>query len=421
MLRPWSFFLSQIFSLKPYQILLMSQTLYRQSHWNGENWVHAHIYIRDQEKRLALYGFDTVINTSTFLSICTSADKFYLYDYGSDALYECSIYDPLTSDESLSSQLHAIRLNKTLILRQLRLKVCNDKSTLSTSPSSPGFVQKPLTPLLKRMRNMDTLQPYEHLISRSQSRSITATPVVSASICTIDQDTLMILCVQREFVHGKSVPIYTNHLFKVSLTSNDTEKLKLQSQFERVHSLIYHKGNLYAIAEQGISLPKTEEDLQEERRRAEELTKIMKHLSKMDPEDEEYKRLEPYYRSSIEPFETVYTLCRIDINTFSVETIMRRRVFIKAFVDDMDDNIIAIMPTCDLSSTITLASYNVTTRELNIFHPTIDQWFVIDRTMLESSYLEKGVLRNPALSLEIELSPTTVYTRQTALEDTTVE
>lgn len=373
---------------------------------------------------MALYGFDIAINTSAFLSVCTVTDKLYMYDYGSDALYECNVYDPLISDESFSSQLHAIRLSKTLLLQQLRLKVFNDKQALSNSPSTtstPSLTQKPPTPLLKRMRNVDTLQPYERLTSRLQPRSLTATPVVSASICAIDQDTLMTLCVQREFVHGSSAPIYTNHLLKVSLSNNDTERLKLQSQFERIHSLIHYKGSLFAVAEQGIALPKTEDGLQEERRRAEELARIMKRLSKMDPEDEEYKRLEPYYQSSVEPFEIVYTLCQIDINTFSVETIMQKRTFMKAFVSDIDDTIVVITPTYDLSSTITLASYNPITRELNLSHPAVDQWFVIDRTMLESSYLQKGVLRNPALPLEIELSPTKIHVREVELEDVAVE
>lgn len=394
----------------------MNQTLYRQSHWNGEDWVHIHIYARGKEKRLVLYGFDIAINTSAFLSICSVKDKSYIYDYGTDALYECSVYDPLTSDESFSSQLHAVRLAKVLMMRQLRLKVFNDQGALSASPSSPSLMQKPPTPLLKLMRNMDTLQPYEHLSSRLQPRSLTATPVVSASLCAVDQDTLMILCVQRGFVHGNSVPIYTNHLLKLNLSNNESERLKLQSQFERVHSLIYHKNSLFAIVEKDITIPKTEEDLQEERRRAEELAKLMKRLSKMDPEDEEYKRLEPYYRSSVEPFETIYALCRIDINTFSVEVVMQKRTFMKAFLNSTEDTIVVVMPTYDLSSTIILASYNIITRELTLSHPTIDSWFMIDRMILETSYLQKGILRNPALSLEIELSAAKICVRSVDLE-----
>lgn len=91
-----------------------------------------------------------------------------------------------------------------------------------------------------------------------------------------------------------------------------------------MHSLIYYNGSLFTIVEQSVALPKTEEDLEEEKRRDEELAKLMRRLSKMDPEDEEYKRLEPYYRSSVEPFETIYALCRIDINTFSVEILMKK-------------------------------------------------------------------------------------------------
>lgn len=99
----------------------------------------------------------------------------------------------------------------------------------------------------------------------------------------------MIFCVQRGFACGNSTPIYTNHLLKVSLSGNDSERLKLQSQFERVHSLIYYNGSLFTIVEQSVALPKTEEDLEEEKRRDEELAKLMRRLSKMDPEDEEYK------------------------------------------------------------------------------------------------------------------------------------
>lgn len=374
-----------------------------------------HIYTNGQEKRLTLYDLDTVINTSTFLAICSLQNSSYMYDYGTDALYECSVYDPLTSDESFSSQLHAVRLAKVLLLRQLRLKIFSDRHTLSTPPCSPGAMRKPQTPLLKLMRNIDTLQPYDHLASRLQPRSLTATPVVSAAICAISQDTLMIFCVQRGFACGNSTPIYTNHLLKVSLSGNDSERLKLQSQFEHVHSLIYYNGSLFTIVEQSVALPKTEEDLEEEKRRDEELAKLMRRLSKMDPEDEEYKRLEPYYRSSVEPFETIYALCRIDINTFFVEILMKKRSFMKAFAGDSEDTVTVVMPTYDLSSTITVASYNTVSRELTLSHPALDPWFVIDRTLLESSYLQKGILRNPALSLEIELSSTKVCVRPTDL------
>ncbi|EFO61542.1 Hypothetical protein GLP15_4391 [Giardia lamblia P15] len=389
----------------------MIQTLYRQSHWNGEGWVHVHVYTNGQEKRLALYDLDIAINTSAFLAICSFQDKSYIYDYGTDALYACSVYDPLTSDESLSSQLHAIRLAKVLLLRQLRPKVFNDRQTSSISPCSPGAMQKPQTPLLKLMHNIDTLQPYERLASRLQPRSLAATPVVSAAACAINQDTLMLFCVQRGFACGNSTPIYTNHILKVGLSGSDSERLKLQSQFERVHSLIYCKGSLFTIVEQSVTLPKTEEDLEEDRRRAEELAKIMRRLSKMNPEDEEYKRLEPYYRSSVEPFETIYALCRIDINTFSVEILMKKKSFMKAFASDLENTITVVMPTYDLSSTIAIASYNAITRELTLSHPVLDPWFVLDRTLLESSYLQEGILRNPALSLEIELSSTKVCVR----------
>lgn len=70
----------------------------------------------------------------------------------------------------------------------------------------------------------------------------------------------------------------------------------------------------------------------------------------------------------------------------------------KAFAGDSEDTVTVVMPTYDLSSTITVASYNTVSRELTLSHPALDPWFVIDRTLLESSYLQKSILRNPALS-----------------------
>lgn len=351
----------------------------------GDHWADFSVSAVGSKKRISVDGcVSSEVELSSFLAATSDGERIYLYDYGSDSLYGCSVSEDLGACTLLrrvgDATIGAAQLKTELLCEKVFYAdmLAKTDQTYLTRPRTA-----PTRSVTERQYNLDSFQPYEPLKSRQQRAKFEKSSIVSATSVALANTLSVFLVTKRMKVfHSKNIfgspkthSVYENWLLKVDLHTLASTRQKLPSQHERAYGAVCFADKIYFVAEGRQFTQRSQDTLD---RFAENLEKRVRS-ARLDEED-----TRPVYEPLPAPYVATYTICLLDPEELSVSERVSSCYFLRLLVSDAENIVYALNPSVDLSGI--LQGFKLSSESLEKVRIPLS--IAIDKVFLECAYVD---------------------------------